>query len=538
MRLLHYTDDRELGWTDLIADDKFPPYAILSHTWGGQEVTFDDLQSHKGKDKAGFKKIQFCAQQAERDGLHYFWVDTCCIDKSSSAELSEAINSMFRWYHNAERCYVYLADVSSCTLDMDGEATRRWTPAFKKSRWFTRGWTLQELIAPASVEFFSKEREWLGDKKSLEQTIHEITGIPLKALRGSPPSEFSKDDRFSWATSRQTTRKEDEAYCLLGIFDLQMPLLYGEGREKAMKRLQKEVREAAMDLPAGPAHDVQGDSRRRDEIADKIRRWLSPPDPSTNYSKALEQRQDDTGLWILESDRYVKWTTDAASFLWLYGIPGCGKTILSSTILKNVLQHCDNDPKKVVAYFYFDFNDVQKQKPDLMLRSLICQLSQQCLKIPVSLGMLFSSRANEPLQQPSLHALVEIMRQVIHEFSHVYIVLDALDECSERTRLMDVIETIAAWQLQNLHVLVTSRRERDIQISLETFVDRQNAICLHTEVVNADIQRYVQQRLSKDKRLSKWGKDLALSEEIEAALMKGAHGMYESCLSVSISMPS
>jgi Cdc6-like AAA superfamily ATPase len=531
MRLLHYTDDRELGWTDLIADDKLPPYAILSHTWGGQEVTFDDLQSHKGKDKAGFKKIQFCAQQAERDSLHYFWVDTCCIDKSSSAELSEAINSMFRWYHNAERCYVYLADVSSSSSDGDGEETRRWKPAFRKSRWFTRGWTLQELIAPTSVEFFSKEEERLGDKKSLEQTIHEITGIPLKALRGSPPSEFSKDDRFSWAASRQTTRKEDEAYCLLGIFDLQIPLLYGEGREKATKRLQKEV---WGDLPASPAHDVQSDSRRRDETADKIHRWLSPPDPSTNYQKALEQRQDDTGLWFLESDRYVKWTTDAASFLWLYGIPGCGKTILSSAILKNVLQHCNNNPQKVVAYFYFDFNDMQKQKPELMLRSLICQLLQQCLKIPASLGTRFSSRGNEQPQQPSLHALVKIMRQIAQELPHVYIVLDALDECSERTKLMDIIETISTWKLQNLHVLVTSRRERDIQSSLAPLIDQKNSICLQSEVVDVDIHRYVQQRLSKDKRLSKWGKDLALSEEIEAALMKGAHGMYESCLTVSI----
>jgi hypothetical protein len=117
------------------------------------------------------------------------------------------------------------------------------------------------------------------------------------------------------------------------------------------------------------------------------------------------------------------------------------------------------------------------------------------------------------------------MRQMIQEFPHVYIVLDALDECSERTKLMDIIETIVAWQLQNLHVLVTSRRERDIQSSLETFIDQKNAICLQSEVVDMDIQRYVQQRLSEDRRLSKWGKDLDLSEEIEAALMNGAHGM-------------
>jgi hypothetical protein len=132
--------------------------------------------------------------------------------------------------------YVYLPDVSVCTDD-DNEPGRRWKPAFKKSRWFTRGWTLQELIAPKSVEFFSRERERLGDKHTLEQQIREITDIPVAALRGALLSDFSVDERFRWAEKRETKRKEDQAYCLLGIFDISMSLRYGEGT-KAFNRLK------------------------------------------------------------------------------------------------------------------------------------------------------------------------------------------------------------------------------------------------------------------------------------------------------------
>jgi hypothetical protein len=241
MRLLYTAIDGRLSWTDDLVDDRIPPYAILSHTWEGQEVAFKDLKNHKdiknidAKLKGGYQKIFFCAEQAKRDGLDYFWIDTCCIDKSNSQELQEAINSMFRWYQNAKKCYVYLSDVKCNTPDADSESCRRWKPAFRKSRWFTRGWTLQELLAPASVTFYSKEGELLGDKKSLKDTIHEITGIPSDALSGKQVSEFSVAERFSWANHRRTTRPEDEAYCLLGIFDIHLPLIYSEGKEKALK---------------------------------------------------------------------------------------------------------------------------------------------------------------------------------------------------------------------------------------------------------------------------------------------------------------
>lgn len=240
MRLLEYNNDGEFSLTQFF--DDIPPYAILSHTWGLEEVIFKDMADGNGTSKAGFDKIRFCGEQARRDGLQYFWVDTCCIDKSSSAELAEAINSMFRWYRDAAKCYVFLSDVPRADVDTTNQSQQfPWESALRTSRWFTRGWTLQELIAPTSVEFFSKNRKLLGDRKSLEQHICEITRIPSKALRGSPLAEFSPIERMSWAETRQTTREEDMAYSLLGIFDIYMPLIYGDGRTNAVGRLQEAI---------------------------------------------------------------------------------------------------------------------------------------------------------------------------------------------------------------------------------------------------------------------------------------------------------
>ena len=243
MRLLEHKNDEEFTLTKDIIDN-IPRYAILSHTWGAdtEEVTFRDLTDGTGKDKMGYSKIRFCGEQARHDGLQYFWVDTCCIDKSNNTELAEAINSMFRWYRHAAKCYVYLSDVPRDAPDTNNAFCQLpWELAFRKSRWFTRGWTLQELIAPKSVEFFSKYWEQLGNKASLGTIIHEITGIPDTALQGVPLSDFSVAERMSWAERRETTRKEDQAYSLLGIFDVYMPLIYSEGKEHAFKRLREVI---------------------------------------------------------------------------------------------------------------------------------------------------------------------------------------------------------------------------------------------------------------------------------------------------------
>ena len=152
---------------------------------------------------------------------------------------------MFRWYRESTKCYVYLSDVLQNAVNTNDAA---WESAFRNSRWFTRGWTLQELIAPTSVEFFTREERLLGDKSTLERHICEITGIPAKALRGGPLTDFSIRERMSWMETRETTCEEDQAYSLLGIFDVCMPLIYSEGREKALTRLTEEVYKAVINL--------------------------------------------------------------------------------------------------------------------------------------------------------------------------------------------------------------------------------------------------------------------------------------------------
>ncbi|KAH6894580.1 heterokaryon incompatibility protein-domain-containing protein [Thelonectria olida] len=261
MRLLH-TSTFQLEY---FQGSGCPKYAILSHTWGDDEILFSDVQSRHSRSwrkKRAFAKLQGCCKKAKQSGYDYVWIDTCCIDKSSSAELSESINSMFLWYNQSDVCYVYLEDASHDS-------------PIRNSRWFTRGWTLQELIAPTNVIFYDRNWVFINDRFSLAPELAEITGIAENVLRhghASYPAQWSHHtpsndfiphclscgsrwwsrihndglaqisvaQRMSWASRRETTREEDIAYCLFGLFDVNLPLLYGEG-ENAFARLQEEI---------------------------------------------------------------------------------------------------------------------------------------------------------------------------------------------------------------------------------------------------------------------------------------------------------
>ncbi|KAF2866688.1 heterokaryon incompatibility protein-domain-containing protein [Massariosphaeria phaeospora] len=240
-----------------------PPYAILSHTWGSGELVFQDVPlatpataalhdlelSPALKGKPGFDKVaRFCA--FVKKWHDYAWVDTCCIDKRSSAELSEAVNSMYKWYRDAQICIVYLADVPPLQQDVtqDDGGYSTWEAAFRASRWFTRGWTLQELIASETRIFVARDwteldirqrsRGWHHDLLAL---VADITGIAEKVLRSRAAlPHFCIAERMSWAARRQTTRAEDAAYSLLGLFAVNMPILYGEAGN-AFTRLQEEL---------------------------------------------------------------------------------------------------------------------------------------------------------------------------------------------------------------------------------------------------------------------------------------------------------
>ena len=225
-------------------------YAILSHTWDGKEQTFQEVRavaqqcSLDGTNPRDFvhPKIRECCIVAENNGYRWVWIDSCCIDKTSSSELSEAINSMFRWYKEAEVCFAYLADVPShCDLDADDSL-------FRMCRWHTRVWTLQELIAPDFLVFLSTDWRQLGNRAELAGLLEDITRIPHEVLTGTKrPAEYSVSIRMSWASKRKMTRVEDEAYALMGLFEVSMPANYGEGKN-AFIRLQYEIMQHNYDM--------------------------------------------------------------------------------------------------------------------------------------------------------------------------------------------------------------------------------------------------------------------------------------------------
>jgi hypothetical protein len=276
MRLIN----TKTGCLEEFIGDDVPRYAILSHTWGKEEISLQEFQrmmdpdlandgkTRAVKEKKGFIKVLRFVELAASKGIPYAWADTCCIDKTSSADLTESINSMYRWYKNSVMCFAYLADVASSKWPVrhhkDSEVG--------KSRWFTRGWTLQELLAPYVVEFYNQSWIFLGEKRRELQDIENITGISHKILEANDLSSANVAQKFSWAAKRLTTRKEDMAYCLLGIFDINMPLLYGEG-EKAFLRLQEKIAETSTDHSLF-AWGIQESGTRREEPRPEKENWL------------------------------------------------------------------------------------------------------------------------------------------------------------------------------------------------------------------------------------------------------------------------
>lgn len=361
MRLLQLQDDGNVSLVEFFND--VPPYAILSHTWGGpdEEVVFEDLMNIKYKSRANYHKLISCGEQAAKDALRFFWIDTCCIDKSSSAELSEAINSMFRWYHNAAKCYVYLSDVLGNSSVKAG---------FRESRWFSRGWTLPELIAPTFVSFFSKEWEYLGDKRSLEQELREITGIPVQALRGSPLSQFSIHERMSWARNRVTRREEDAAYSLMGIFDIYMAPLYGEGRERAFKRLLKMIRKTGEIIRV----DEVGFSFDHEKLEDLL------PTDILHTSAAKKIKIDPEN--ILDTDS--EFGTDALSIFTDGGMSTSSKSSISLNpvqttgiheVSRALLSHLD-----LRALYATTFRNIEQRKARVHIRGFLKEYGQNLRK--------------------------------------------------------------------------------------------------------------------------------------------------------------
>jgi hypothetical protein len=418
MRLLEFLPNGDIRLTRKLLDDAIPRYAILSHTWGNEseEVTFEDMVEGSGQGKAGFEKIKFCGTQAARDSLQYFWVDSCCIKKSSDAELSESLNSMFRWYYRAAKCYVYLSDVPIKESEGRNENSPDiWEQAFRKSRWFTRGWTLQELLAPTSVEFFSRENKRLGDRQSLERQIHEITEIPLSALRGSTLSQFSVEQKFIWAKIRQTTREEDWAYSLLGIFEISMPILYGEGRTKAVRRLTKEIDDASKDK------ECLKHLRVTDPRHDKVR---------------IEETKGgliaDSYHWFLENCDFKRWRNDQQShLLWIKGNPGKGKTMLLCGIIDELKKSIAET--HLLSFFYCEAADSRINNATVVLRGLLFMLIDQQPLLISHIQKQYDHAGRALFEDVNAWiALSDIFTNVLQDPSlkSTYLIIDALDECT------------------------------------------------------------------------------------------------------------
>lgn len=430
MRLLQLDDEDGRGFSlaEYIGCD-IPPYAILSHTWGPnhEEVTYQDLLRGAGSAKTGYSKLTFCAGQAAKDNLRHFWVDTCCINKESSAELSESITSMFRWYHNSVKCYVYLADVR--TRDQEAGSTERdyeWSLAFRISRWFSRGWTLQELLASPTVVFFSRDQEILGDKISLEQQIHEVTHLPKAVIRGAALADFDVDERISWISSRQTTREEDMAYSLSGILNVSMLPNYGEGKESAFKRLRREVKASLKDP------EVTFLAKQRQKLLESLRFGQIDARQMT-----IKTAHSETCSWLLKNAEYLRWLekdelNNHHGFFWIKGKPGTGK----STLMKFALdQAYKTTPEKVVISFFFNARGESLEKSTVgTYRSLLFQLLDrfptlhcafECLNLP-------KSEVTSELEW-SVEVLQKVLENAIMLLKHYSVVcyIDALDECKD-----------------------------------------------------------------------------------------------------------
>ncbi|KAK4656838.1 HNWD NOD-like receptor pc14 [Podospora pseudocomata] len=506
MRLLERDDAGEIRPTKDLPSDKIPPYAILSHTWGPdeEEVSYKDLKDGRAVSKLGYNKIRFCADRAWRDGLKFFWVDTCCIDKSNSTELQEAINSMFRWYRDAAKCYVYLTDVSAYKRDADGDPSWKW--AFQKCKWFTRGWTLQELIAPTSVEFFSREKARIGDRNSLERMIHDVTGIPLEALRGSPLSDFSVHDRMAWMKQRNTTREEDMAYSLFGIFDVHLPLIYGEGKEKALERLREKI---------GKDDGCLADLRVTDSRHDKKR-----------IEAAKGGLLKDSYCWVLSNVQFQQWRDgDDQRLLWIKGDPGKGKTMLLCGIIDELKK---STPPGLVSFFFCQATDSRINNATAVLRGLIYLLVSQQPALISHVRRPYDHAGKKMFEDPNVWVVVcEIFTSILQDpgLRMTYLIIDALDECvTDLPQLLELI-TRTSCTSSPIKWIVSSRNWPDIEEQLETATQKARlSLELNAESISAAVNAFIQNRIDQLALKTKY--DANMIGKIQDYLHSHANGTF------------
>lgn len=491
------------------------PYAIASHRWAEQEATYQDMKAQRNTDTAGDRKVQAFAAYVQNNmpSIKLLWIDTCCINKDSAAELSESINSMSRWYQKAEICIAYLKDCETSNAMHE----------FVESEWFRRGWTLQELLVPQLVIFVTKTWSTIGHKgkapsaqcpedigPNLEHAIGRITDLPQEILHDYATSvKFSPKEKMKWMEGRETTRPEDMSYALYGILDLNLGANYGEGMESARSRLEIAI------LQRNNVHIQQAQHYR------EMMTWLSPPNPGTNHDSARARYEPGTGKWLLEHTKYAAWKSGATRLLWVHGKAGSGKTVICSTAIEDIQTHCETTATLAQAFFYFSFSDKSKQTYRNMLLSLIAQL---CCEEP-GLSLLRQSRTKLGSVFSANNELERILSSTCASYARVFIHIDGLDECPVNDEVReDVLRQLQNLldSVPNLHLLATSRDEQDIR----GMMVRSGAVLvpIANAMVEGDIQKFVLTTLSRDPQLSRL--DANTKTLVEHTLVKKADGMY------------
>jgi hypothetical protein len=506
MRLLQISETGQLSLTGFRdGNDRIPRYAILSHRWlaAEEEPTFKDLMNGAGLGKTGYKKLLFCGEQARKDGLQYFWVDTCCINKEDKAELSHAINSMFRWYRNAAKCYVYLSDVS--TKNKVSGST--WEPEFRVSKWFTRGWTLQELLAPSTVEFFSQEGERLGDKSSLIQQIHKITGVPIQAIQGDHLSQFSVDMRFAWIAERETTKLEDKAYSLLGIFGVYIAPLYGEGMASAFSRLREEI--------------------SKSEKCTQHVRITDPADDKKRIEETKGGLLEDSCHWILKNTDFQKWRGDQQSrLLWIRGDPGKGKTMLLCGIINELKKSMAKT--NLLSYFFCQANNDRINSATAVLRGLLYSIIKQEPSLTSHVRKRYDHAGKTLFEDSNAWvALSEIFSNILEDTSltATYLVIDALDECvTDMPKLLDFIVQKSSAS-SRVKWVVSSRNWSAIEKELDSAALKVR-LCLelNERSISKAVTTYINFKV--DNLAKRNGYGVNMREEVQSHLTKNANNTF------------
>lgn len=505
MRLLHRNAHDEYVLTKFDNESALPQYAVLSHTWGSDadEVTLQDLVAGSGRAKAGYEKVRFCGEQAQNDGIEYFWIDTCCIYKDDKAELAYAISSMYHWYEKSARCYVYLADVSDssdtgvladvpdtsnsavseensdATSDTSNTASLQWESEFRNSRWFTRGWTLQELLAPSSVEFFSKEGRLLGNKSSLIDILCEITAIPHAALRGKPLDQFSFEDRLSWKGKRETKLSEDGAYSMSGICFVRLPPVYGEGAELAFQRLYGEI--------------------RKTENCIRDLRLTDPRDDQDRIEATKGGLLEESYRWVLDESNFQRWRNDSrSSFLWIKGDPGKGKTMLMCGIIKELRKSVRD---AIISSFFCQATDSRINSATTVLRGLLYLIVSQSSRVASHVRKRYDAVGSRTLFEDAnaWTVLKETFKDVLRDphLQKTYLVIDGLDECTiDLSELLGFIAEQSS-RFPQVKWLISSRNWPELEYHL---VRADHKVRLSLELnatsVAAAVNDFIQEKVS------------------------------------------